>query len=279
VKPNFIGIGAQKCASTWIYRILREHPQIGVSDEKEIDFFSYHYNAGYQWYERRFDHCAGKTAVGEISPSYFYEPAVPRRVADYLPSAKIIVSLRDPVERALSNHRFEVGLGRFNGSDLSFEAGLANNPCYEEQGRYATHLKRWMSCFPRDQILVLLSEEIALHPVRICAMVYDFLEVDSRYIPRGLIERPNTSHATRSGRLAEWKDRLYRGTRHPAARWIWRLGATVGLRALYRGINVVPSEKVIPAPKAETLARLRVRFAPEIIELSRILGRPLDHWL
>ena len=78
-KPNFVGIGAQKCASTWIYQILSDHPDVSLSTKKEIDFFSYRYHHGSLWYEKHFPDKPGATATGEVSPSYFHEPAVPSR--------------------------------------------------------------------------------------------------------------------------------------------------------------------------------------------------------
>jgi hypothetical protein len=82
------------------------------------------------------------------------------------------LSLRDPVERALSNHRHEVRVGHLAGADLSFETGLANNPMYVEQGLYATHLKNWMRHFPRADILVVLMEDIASDPLAVSKTVY-----------------------------------------------------------------------------------------------------------
>ena len=78
-KPTFIGIGAQKCASTWIYDILKDHPDVALSELKEVDFFSYKYDHGLQWYENNFSEAGTQSVIGEISPSYFHEPAVPAR--------------------------------------------------------------------------------------------------------------------------------------------------------------------------------------------------------
>src|SRR3954453_17151561 len=166
-RPTYVGIGAQKCASTWLHRILAEHPEIAVPADKEMDFFSYRYDHGNQWYERCFAVEGTARVRGEISPSYFCEPAVPERVARYMPDAKILLSLRDPVERALSNHRHEVREGHLTGSDLSFETGLANNPMYVEQGLYATHLKSWLRHFAQADILVVLMEDIETDPLAI----------------------------------------------------------------------------------------------------------------
>jgi hypothetical protein len=282
-RPTYVGIGAQKCASTWLHRMLEAHPQVSVPEVKEVDFFSYRYDRGYQWYERCFvdgrDASPAARARGEISPSYFCETAVPERVASYLPDAKIIVSLRDPVERALSNHRHEVKEGHLTGEDLSFERGLSNNPMYIEQGLYAKHLKRWLRHFPREQLLVVLMDDVEADPRGVCRTVYRFLGVDETFVPAGFGERQNGSYATRSARLTKLKDTVYATTRSPWLRWTWEVVGAAGLKPLYRGLNVVPSEAVIPPPQPQTLGQLRERFAPEIQELETLLDRSLSSWL
>ncbi|HEV7432370.1 MAG TPA: sulfotransferase [Steroidobacteraceae bacterium] len=279
LRPTYVGIGAQKCASSWLHSILAEHPEVAVPKVKELDFFSYRYDHGYQWYEQCFRTAKPARARGEISPSYFCEPSAPERIARYLPEAKILLSLRDPVERALSNHRHEVRVGHLTGPDLSFETGLANNPMYVEQGLYATHLKNWLRHFPRADILIVLMEDIAADPQAVSKSVYRFLGVDDGYVPAGLATRYNRSFATRWSTLGGVKDTVYGATRLPGLRWLWDVGARAGLRFLYRGINNVPSGSVIPQPNAQTLLQLRQRFAPEIRELQTMIGRSLATWL
>lgn len=278
-RPTYVGIGAQKCASTWLHRILAPHPQVCVPEVKELDFFSYRYDHGYQWYERWFAQAGDATlARGEVSPSYFHEPAVPDRVARYLPDARIVLTLRDPVERALSNHRHEVRVGHVSG-DLRFEAGLANNPMYVEQGLYATHLRRWLLHFPAGQVHVVLLDDIERDPLGVSRAVYRFLGVDERFVPPGLVERYNPSYVPRSRLLAGVKDAAYGATRWSGLRWAWDAAAGLGLRSIYRGVNRVASGEVIPPPQPETLALLRQRFEPEVRELEQLLGRPLPGWL
>jgi hypothetical protein len=279
LRPTYVGIGAQKCASSWLHNILAEHPEVAVPEVKELDFFSYRYDHGYQWYERCFRNAKPARARGEISPSYFCEPAAPERVARYLPAAKILLSLRDPVERALSNHRHEVRVGHLTGPDLSFETGWKNNPMYVEQGRYATHLKRWLQHFDRSNILVVLMEDIEEDPRAVSSAVYRFLGVDDQYLPAGLTSRYNRSFASRWSLLGSVKDTVYGATRLPGLRWLWDAAARTGLRSLYRGINTVPSSSVIPEPSAQTLLQLRQQFAPEIRELEPMIGRSLTTWL
>jgi hypothetical protein len=278
-RPTYVGIGAQKCASTWLHSILAEHPEVAVPEIKEVDFFSYRYDHGYQWYERCFRSNKLARARGEISPSYFGETAVPARVARYLPEAKILLSLRDPVERALSNHRHEVRVGHVTGPDFSFETGLENNPMYIEQGLYATHLGNWLRHFPSANILVILTDEIDADPRAVCRTAYRFLGIDESYVPSGLTARYNPSFATRWAPLGVAKDAVYRATRMPGLRWLWDTAARAGLRSVYRGINNVPSDAVIPPPLAQTLRDLQARFTPEVQELERMIGRSLATWL
>lgn len=271
-------MGVQKCATTWLHRILEEHPDIGVPSRKEIDFFSRHYDHGYAWYERWFEQCR-QAAVGEVSPSYFYEPAVPGRVARFVPDVKIVAIFRDPVERTLSNHRHEVRVGHMAGPDLSLETGLENNPTYVDQGRYATHLRRWLDCFPESQILTVLMDDIREDPAAVAARVYGFLNVDPAYRPGSLEQQPNRSFANRHRTLSAVKDRMYGMTRRPSLHWLWATGVRVGGRAAYRRLNVVASSDAIPEPKESTIAGLREEFTPEVQELSRMIGRSLEHWL
>lgn len=277
--PTFVGIGAQKCASSWLHRLAASHPDVGVSQDKELDFFSYRFDHGYQWYEDRFVHCRSRQVRGETSPSYFCDPRVPERLFRYRPAARIVVSLRDPVDRALSNHRHEVRAGHVHG-DLSFAKGLENNPMYIEQSRYGTHLGRWLACFPSEQVLVILLDDVVQDPEAVARRLFRFLGVSEAHRSPLLAERANVSHAHRHRGLARLKDGLYAWAEAGApGQVLWQTARLLGVRAVYRRVNIRPSEAVIPPPKPETLARLREHLAPEVLELSRLIGRPLDAWL
>lgn len=278
-KPSFIGIGAQKCASTWLYRVLEEHPEVRVSDVKELDFFSFHFNHGYQWYEKHFANGQQHKACGEISPSYFCEQGVPRRVFNYDPNLKIIVCFRDPVDRLLSNHRHEVREGHFSLENNSLQVGLANNPMYVEQGKYATHLKNWYQFFPKDQIFIIFMEEIETDPFGVARKLYSFIDVDSSFQPRSGDKKYNVSHANRSLYLRRVKDMAYDASQVPGFGWMWGLLDALGLKSVYRKINRMPSPAVIPQPPEELIASLRQQYEPEIRELSKLIGRSLDAWL
>jgi hypothetical protein len=278
VRPTFLGIGAQKCASTWLYDILLDHPQLSLSVPKELDFFSYHYDHGFQWYERHFSVRTGTHAIGEISPSYFHEPAVPARVKSYAPGIKILVSLRDPVHRAISNHKHEVRIGHFKGQDLSFEVGLANNPMYIEQGLYATHLSRWLEHFSPNQMLMIFLEDIRADHAGVARRVYEFLGVGPEHRSAGLEKRSNASHIHRFSGLEKLRKALRLTACKAGLEKPWNAARHLGLQRLYNKLNRLPSETVIPPVSEVTIRALRMRFKDEIRRLEQLSDRSLAHW-
>lgn len=278
MKPNFIGIGAQKCASSWLYDILADHPEVAVSKNKELDFFSYHYEHGYNWYERQFTEKPTAKVVGEISPSYFNEASVPERARLYSSDLRILLSLRDPVERALSQHRHLVRIGYVEGPDYSFETALANNPSYLEQGRYASHLGRWLSFFPHECIHILLMDDIKRNADAAARDVYKFLYISPEHRSVALHERSNPSYVVRYRGLGNMIDSLRYAANLTGLGPVWRKFGRMGAQRLYRKLNRRPSEALIPAPKPETIKRLREIYRADVRILEEMLGRDLEAW-
>lgn len=276
---RFIGIGAQKCASSWMHDILADHPQVGVPATKELDFFSHRHEFGYRWYEGQFPHSAALRMRGEISPSYFHEPAATARAQDYDRSMRILVSLRDPVERALSQHRHLARLGLLPPDDLTFETALANNPTYVDQGRYFAHLSRWIDTFGPERVHVVLMEDIRQDPAAVARHLYQFLGVDDTHQPAALRETSNPSYVPRS-RALELSVRLVRGgIQRLGLGGAWKRVGDSGLRGAYRSLNRRRSEDVLPPPAPTTLDELRERMAPDLEKLSRLIRRDLSTWM
>jgi Sulfotransferase domain len=198
--PDFLIIGAQKAGTTALYAYLRWHPQITGPSFKEVSFFDRHYARGERWYRAHLP--VRRTGlVGEASPSYLFHPLAPERVARMLPRARLIALLRDPVDRAFSHYQHEVALGR---EQLSFEDALARedermegevermlrepayfshawwNYTYAARGRYAEQLERWFEAFPREQLLVLLTDELAADTAAAYRRVLDFLGAEAQ---------------------------------------------------------------------------------------------------
>lgn len=274
-----MGIGAQKCATTWIYEILRDHPQVTMSHTKEIDYFSYHYDHGLQWYQRQFPDDSTTKILGEISPSYFHEPAVPERVKAQAPQAKLILSLRDPVKRALSNHKHEVRVNHFSGDDLSFEAGMRNNPMYVEQGLYARHYSRWRKYFPDRQILVVFFEDIIRDRHSVAKRIYRYLEIDDDHRAAAIDNRSNPGHINRFTGLEKFRNSLHHGAKTIGLDGLWNLAGQSGLRWLYGRVNKLPADTLIPPMTQASKSQLRQIFAEDIKQLGPMIDSPHPQWL
>jgi hypothetical protein len=179
--PTFLIIGTQKGGTTSLHEYLDEHPQIGSATLKEVQYFSLNFHRPLDWYQAHFPRDGEYTHVVESSPYYLFHPSCPDRVRATLPDVKLIVLLRDPVARAHSHHNHEVALGF---ETLDFRAALDREPerlageadrlladnryrsfahqhhSYVARGMYAAQLDRWLERFPREQMLILPSEDL-----------------------------------------------------------------------------------------------------------------------
>ena len=280
---QFIGLGAQKAASTWLYDILEDHPEVAVSANKEVDYFSRYHDYGAQWYARQFplqDKTLQESILcqGEISPSYLVSRGAPERARRLFPDARLVVVLRDPVERALSNHRHDVRIGLFQGKDLSFEAGLKNNPEYMNQGFYHQHLARWLTCFDQEQLLVLLVDDIRRDPAQTASVLYRHLGVSTDHTSAALHVRSNESYVNGHQGLEAGKNLLRQMVRKVGLGLVWEKLGDTGSRQLYRALNRAPSSSVIPDPEPVTLQNMRQAYLPDIERLEMQFGFDLSHW-
>ncbi len=178
---NFIGIGAQKSGTSWVYACLYEHPQI-CAPIKEIHFFSRpRYVNGKEWYESHFKKCDEKKLKGEFSTSYLYSKEAPERIRACYPNTKIIAILRNPIERAYSQYRNSIKSGEIPKS-TSFDEYMKSEESVLQQGVYVEQLERYYTLFPKEQILVLIYEDIKKNPVTFMKRIYQFLEVDDTFV-------------------------------------------------------------------------------------------------
>lgn len=277
---DFIGIGSYKSASRWVVESLADHPAVETAWEhrqQQLGFFDVHYAKGYSWYHRRFRF--DRSVAGEYSVSYFPSASAPARIHRYRPDVRLILSLRDPVERAYSQHKHEVRRGSYEDPALfSFERALKSNPSYVEFGRYHRLLTPWLETFDPKNLHVILVDDIRRKPGRVLERLYGFLGVDPDHRPDHLEEAVHTGFLYRSRRL----DRMLRIV--PDA--LRRLGAgplvnvvrASGLPALVRRLNRRDPRELIPPMKEETEARLRDRFREDVESLEAVLKRDLSAW-
>ena len=197
--PDFIVAGVQKGGTTFLYQEMLRHPQIRGSLTKEVHFFDGNFDKGVDWYSGMFSRSSsnGKVIRGEASPAYIFHPAAIRRIAETLPDPRLIIILRDPVQRALSQYKHERRLG-FEPSE-TFEEALAleesrvadefdqlsdgsldhsfavGHFSYTRRGLYAQQLQRAAALIGRDRLLVLISEEMFADPLAATSDALDFV--------------------------------------------------------------------------------------------------------
>ena len=275
--PDFIGIGAQRAGTSWIYACLYEHPDICIP-VKEIHFFSRkkNWSKGYEWYESIFNKCHQNTKVGEFSTSYLSDLDTPERIYYRYPTVKLIACLRNPLNRAYSNYMNDIKAGTIK-SIIPFGEALQNHPEYIEQGRYATHLKRYLSFFSTDQILVMIYEDCLNDPLKFIQKIYRFIGVDFSFIPTMLSTRINVSRVPRFVYLDYIIMKVSEFLRNKGFHNIWWPIKKIGWANKIRALNTKRTKKKqnINQYEKEVLYK---EYEKEIEDLEKIIGRKLKEW-
>jgi hypothetical protein len=206
--PDFLIIGAQRCGTTSLQRYLIQHPSIAPAFRKEVHYFDKNLKKGVTWYRTHFPSAPYKHFVtkvlrrqfltGEASAAYLFYPHAPKKVLETVPRAKLIVLLRNPVDRAYSHYQHEVSLKhetlpfdeaieqepeRLRGerekmlADQSYDSYKYRHYSYLSRGAYADQLALWMKFFSKDQMLILRSEDFFAEPPKTFQKVLRFLDL------------------------------------------------------------------------------------------------------
>jgi len=273
-RPTFLVIGAQKCGTTWLAEVLRDHPDVFVVPEKELHYYDdrTRHARGLGWYLPHFAGGAGAAAVGEATPNYLWTQATPRerelhhvstdipaKVRADFPELKLLVCLRDPVDRAVSAYHHSIHARYISPSTRILDA----SPTFgiESAGRYAASLRDWLACWPRERFHVLIYEDDIRGDAKRATVdgVCAFLGV-----------RPFDAGARLEGVYNARPGSTYLRVHH---RWP-RLA-----RALRR--VAPPFERLDRHPITVTEAErseLRRRFVDDVLDLESLLDRDLSSW-
>jgi hypothetical protein len=161
-KPNFIYIGPDKAGSSWLHDVLRTHPQVFLTPAKGLYFFDRYFDRGLPWYLAQFDDARPEHLVrGEVCQDYLAHPDAADRMARSLGDVNLMVTLRDPAERAFSSYLHMVRSGWQAGT---FGEALGRYPELLEHGRYATQLGRFVDRFGREALHVAVFDDLEADP-------------------------------------------------------------------------------------------------------------------
>ncbi len=199
--PDFIIVGAQRGGTTSLHAYLSAHPLVRTPSTKELHFFTDRFERGHSWYLSQFPApLPPGILTGEATPYALFHPLAPERARQIAPEAKLIALLRNPVDRAYSHYllersrgfeplEFSAALDAEAGRLAGEEAAILRCPTYLgaahkrysylARGDYAPQLERWLAHFPRDQMLVLRSEDLYEQPRETFARVAVFLGIES----------------------------------------------------------------------------------------------------
>jgi hypothetical protein len=195
--PDFLCVGAQKAGTTTLYHWLAQHPDLVLPEEKELHYFSLHAQRPPDWYAAWFPRCSASQKLGEVTPYYLFHPHAAARISHLLPQARLIVLLRDPVERALSGYFHSRRLGlepleieaafaaeehRLVGADALLGSPDARHPSHQHhsylsRSRYEQQLARYQNWFSPSQLLLLRTEDLFGNPQREWERILTFLGV------------------------------------------------------------------------------------------------------
>jgi len=285
--PNFIIVGAPKAGTTSLYHYLSEHPDVFMSEPKEVNFFSKEeieaqglYYTDFKVkdmgaYQRLFDGVKHEKAVGEGSVSYLYYPDTPKKIKVALPDVKIIILLRNPVERAFSHYLMDLRLGLV---DIPFENIVSHDVTnqkidlfyqqYIELGLYYEQVKRYLNIFGQEKVKIYLQEDLRTRSDDVITGLYAFLGVDKSYRPD--MERQHNAFSM------------------PKRNMIGNLYTYNFMRALVR--NIIPDKlknimkgfvfdnKPKPVLAPETKRKLQDLYLGDIEKLEKVIDRDLSAW-
>jgi hypothetical protein len=294
--PNFLIVGAEKCGTTSLYQYFKQHPDVYLPAKKELHYFSYDLigkNAGgpgsanvLAWacatreeYESHYRGIGSYAAVGEVSPSYFYFSQISERIRSELGRPKIIIMLRNPIQKAHSQY---MHLVRDNKETLPFfdalmaeedriEAGWGPLWRYSESSLYAARIAKYIEVFGEEHIKIGLFDELSNSPRTLINDMFEFIGV----APHARIDTSRTYN--RSGRPRSRLLANFLAKRNPvtaaARRWVPEQTRD-RIKHIMLNLNTGQKDTI----DERSRAYLRERFAADVGELEQILGRRLN-WL
>jgi Sulfotransferase family len=312
IRPNFFVVGAAKAGTTSLYHYLEQHPQVYMSPVKEPNHFSYDtdleklrpsarkrlkalniegflqgdmsnkihraYITDRQQYISLFRFAPADKIVGEASPAYLYSKVAAEEIHQFNPEAKIVIILRNPVERAYSHYLMDRKLAF---TDKSFEEALTDDlrftprswgatSLYLDLGEYYQQVKRYYDIFPAENILVLLSEELRKNTAETISKLYQFLGIDPSF-------RPNLSE-THNKAVVPRNALMHRLLTFSGLRVFIRRKINNGtFKNILRKAIFNPPKESRPSPAITE--KLKLHFRNDIQQLSKLIEKDLTHWL
>lgn len=269
--PNFIYIGPSKAGSTWLHEVLIRHPQVCMTEAKDLYFFDRYFDRGREWYADRFRHARPEhRVVGEVCQEYLSCAEAPGRMRQLLPpDVKVMVTLRDPVDRAFSGYLYMRKHGVFDGT---FREALETRPGMLDHARYATLLSRYLEHFDRSAIHCAVFDDLVDDPRAFIDTVIDWLGLEPMELDESLLAARLPASEARSVPVARMvKQGANWARRHNATTLIGHVKRSpLVQRSLYKPLEDRPNLR------DEDVEFVRVRMRDEIARVEEMFGLELQ---
>jgi hypothetical protein len=262
--PTFLVVGCQRCGTTWVDAALREHPQIYLPAKKQSYFFDGHYERGIAWYLANFEEAEPRhLAIGEVATGYCLPHAVPR-LARHLPQIRLIMTMRNPVERVYSGYVSSKSEHAWR----SFDEYMAQHALALERGHYAEQVEALFSHYDRSRVLLLFYDDLVSNDAAYLREIHAFIGVDENVRCNQLGKMRNSATLPR---LRYYANRA-------------------GLRSILRALSRSPLGDLVrrakshwspPRPRAMepgVRERLIEYYRPWNARLAGLTGRDLSGW-
>ncbi len=270
--PNFLHIGPGKSGSTWLHEVLIRHPEVFLTRAKDLYYFSRYYERGTAWYASHFrDATESQSVVGEVCPDYLVSPLAPERIASTLgPQVLLMVTLRDPVERAFSSHLY---LAKHGIAATTFRDTLKTHPEILEEGRYGTLLQRYLQHYDKSRLHVATFDDLEAEPQRFLNDVTTWLGIAPMDLDEELRQPKLPASSARFQRLASMAQHTADWVRqHDGANLVGAVKRSpLVQRALYRPLGAHR-----PHVSDDDAAFVRSELSGEVEMVERLFGLELQ---
>ena len=264
-----------KGGTTSLCSYLAEHPEVYISEEKELHFFidGGNWACGQAWYEAQFASAGKAIARGEGSTTYALWPnqdGVPERVTRMIPDVRIVYVVREPLSRIVSHYAHDWAMGD---ERRAIADALTDDSTFVNGSRYTTQLARWLEHIPRSHLHVTTSDALRSDRAATVSRIQEFVGVDSSFVAPSLANEAHLtadkSRAVRPAFRRLWANPAYRSAAKIAGPRVKQLAHRV-TRSAFDPVNLELADA--------TAAHLRELLRPEVAGLRDFLGPDFTGW-
>ena len=279
--PNFFIVGTPKGGTTSLFNYLEQHPEIFVPEVKEPHYFSMpevtktYYKTQFITnegdYKNLYAEAEGFKAIGDFSSSYLYHSDSAKKIKQFNPEAKIIVVLRNPWERSLSHYLMDYTQGYISVPLAKVLDSPEEFPAYYQQyvsvSAYADQLRAYYEVFPKEHLLIVLSEDLFQHTQQELEKIFSFLGVEKSFVPKA--------------------EKAHNQYKQPRFAFVGKLKQSKALQAILKrtpeGLKGFMGKILFDASKSkpdllEERARLKKLLLPSVKATEKHIHKDLSHW-